>query len=438
MFGNVVTLTYDEALDGASVPSADAFEVATAGTDDVTVESVAISGTRVRLRLDEAVGDDDTVTVSYALPDDPDDPRLRDRAGNEAPALTEHAVAGATDSTAPMLRSATVNRDVLTLTYDEALYGTSVPAAIAYRVRTSAANDVTVDSVAVAGTTVTLTLGEEVLDTHTVTVSYTVPSRDPLQDSAGNEARALTGEAVENVGDTTAPVLRSATVNRHVLTLTYGEELDGGIWTPWTDAYRVRTNGANDVPVESVAVEGTTVKLTLGEEVGNATVTVSYAVPVDIDIGGPRLQDRAGNESRALTGQPVENESPTRADREIQVDSAEVRRRGVGFAMQMSEPLDTENTPPRERFTVTVNGTKVTISNVDVMGTQGAFLLVWTWTLQRGYLAATRSSSPTPTRVPETTSRSCRPPMGATSETSPSRRIPRTSCPRTGCRPRRR
>ena len=84
--GNLLVLTYDEALDGGSVPATSDFTI---GGTAVSVNTVAISGMSVTLTLSAAVTSGDTVTVSYVVPGT--NP-LRDVAGNNAAALTNAVV----------------------------------------------------------------------------------------------------------------------------------------------------------------------------------------------------------------------------------------------------------------------------------------------------------------------------------------------------------
>ena len=95
------------------------------------------------------------------------------------------------------------------LTYDQELAPVT-PAASAFELQVDPAGDtepaaaVAVNAVAVAGTTATLTLrGAVVPAGATVTVSYTSPATDPLQDLTGNPAAALAGQPVIN-GSTSA------------------------------------------------------------------------------------------------------------------------------------------------------------------------------------------------------------------------------------------
>ena len=83
----------------------------------------------------------------------------------------------------PLLESATVHLDRLTLTFDEKLKQNSVPAADAFTVTVngSEVSLASVGPVTVSGNTVTLVLAAAVASTDAVTVSYTKPSRNPLR-----------------------------------------------------------------------------------------------------------------------------------------------------------------------------------------------------------------------------------------------------------------
>ena len=102
------------------------------------------------------------------------------------------------DSTAPTLSTATVDGSSLVLTYNETLDSTSIPATSAFSVSLNSGTGAAPSNVSVVGTKVTLTLATAAVNTDTVTVTYTVPATHPVQDAAGNDAAALTSQAVTN------------------------------------------------------------------------------------------------------------------------------------------------------------------------------------------------------------------------------------------------
>ena len=193
--GSTLILTYDEALDGASVPAAGDFVVTAAGSA-ITVNGVSITGSTVTLTLATAVEANQTVTLAYTPGANP----IQDAAGNDAALLSRQTVTnntgGTTDVTPPALSGATVNGSTLVLTYDEALDGASVPAAGDFAV-TAAGSPITVNGVSITGSTVTLTLATAVEANQAVTLAYT-PGANPIQDAAGNDAALLSRQTVTN------------------------------------------------------------------------------------------------------------------------------------------------------------------------------------------------------------------------------------------------
>ena len=103
--GTTITLTYDEALDGDSVPAAAAFTVTETTSEDlsgsITVSRVAVSGMSVTLTLAKAPGSGNSVTVSYDPSDAGSGGPIRDAAGNEAPAFTSRTVTASTPDPDP-------------------------------------------------------------------------------------------------------------------------------------------------------------------------------------------------------------------------------------------------------------------------------------------------------------------------------------------------
>jgi len=115
------------------------------------------------------------------------------------------------DRTVPVLGSARVDADTITLTYTEATgLNPNAPDLANFTVKVGGST-VTVDSLDYdpVSRTVTLTLANAVTSASVVTVSYSNSSGVVVLDMAGNKAAALTNQAVTNATDTTAPTLAS-------------------------------------------------------------------------------------------------------------------------------------------------------------------------------------------------------------------------------------
>ena len=143
------------------------------------------------------------------------------------------------DMTEPSFDSAAVKGATLTITFDEDLDTSSTPAGTAFTVKvaSSKVSLANTNPVAVSGSAVTLTLANAVTAGQAVTVSYTKPASNPIQDRAGNDAVDLTDKAVTNntperavssVAFTSAPtgVLAYSTIGDPVqVTVTFTEEV---------------------------------------------------------------------------------------------------------------------------------------------------------------------------------------------------------------------
>ncbi|AWJ94861.1 hemagglutinin/hemolysin-related protein (plasmid) [Azospirillum baldaniorum] len=100
------------------------------------------------------------------------------------------------DLSAPTLVSAAVNGTALTLTYSETLFNVALDKS-AFTVKVNGVA-VEISSLYISGSTVNVTLAKEVVRYKTVTVDYTPPSSNLIQDASTNSAGGLTGQAVVN------------------------------------------------------------------------------------------------------------------------------------------------------------------------------------------------------------------------------------------------
>ena len=100
------------------------------------------------------------------------------------------------------------------LTYNEPLDGASTPSSTAFVLRV-AGDPVSINEVSVDGSEVTLTLAAPVPAGQTVSLDYTQPVSDPIQDGSGNKAQSftrwylVTDSTMTGTVDTTAPRVAS-------------------------------------------------------------------------------------------------------------------------------------------------------------------------------------------------------------------------------------
>lgn len=282
----IVALSMIEPLDAAAVPAASAFTIA-----GHTVSSLAISGSTINLTVTPAfVFGEAARTASYVQPGTNG---ARDLAGNLLDSFTGVAITNnvaATDTTAPSVSSASIANAApadIVITFNETL-AAFTPAATAFAVSGGRA----VSSVARAGSTITLTVNTPYASGDVVTVDYTKPATNPIQDAAGNQTSSFVGQTVTNnvaVADNLAPSFVSAQVANAaptVIVATMNEALATS--TPPTSAFSV----SGGKTVSGVVVDGLTLLVTVNAPYAYGdTITLTYAQPGT----SPRLQDAAGN-----------------------------------------------------------------------------------------------------------------------------------------------
>ena len=281
------------------------------------------------------------------------------------------------DDTAPMLSSASVNGNTLTLTYGETLDGSSRPGSGDFTV--AGGNSArTVSNVGVSGRAVTLTLNPAVEHGETgIRVSYR-PGTNPIQDAAGNDALGLSNEPVtNNTGDTTSPtVSRVQITSRPERNATYGAGKEIQVTVTFS---------------ENVVVTQTP-QLTLNVGGGNrtadyqsgvdATLLFSYTVAdgesdadgVSIEanrltLNGGTIRDGSNNnavldheEVAADSGHKVDGVKP-----QLAASGGEVVN-GTTLTLTYDEPLDGSSTPATGDFTVSGGDQMRTVTGVRVNG----------------------------------------------------------------------
>jgi uncharacterized repeat protein (TIGR02059 family) len=199
-----VNLVYNELLDTSSVPAGSAFTVTVAGSAR-TVSSVAIVGNVVQLTLASGVTAGQAVTVRYTQPGSD---QVKDLAGNLAPTIGSALGAtnsfGGTEAVTPVINSVQLDNSTgtsrLMVVYNELLDASNPPAIARFTVMnhsTVTATAISVTGVQVQGATVVLTLGSTLATGTPLLLTYTDPSTGNdatgvIQDLLGNDAATVT------------------------------------------------------------------------------------------------------------------------------------------------------------------------------------------------------------------------------------------------------
>ena len=305
--GKAVSLTFGEALDENSVPSASAFTVKRTPQGGAE-ETVGLSGPptiaagAVVLTLTDPVLETDAgVKVSYAMPAPGVGNRLQDQAGNDAESFTDQA-ADAIDTTQPRLERGEIDGDVVTLYFSEPLDESSGGEGDYFRVTTQCGGCdhnctatfttqprevyVSGNMVVVVGLKENKRARVDGYLTNRMTYVADTTATNRLRDLAGNPVWTPvyrfgdlwdTQEiALDNV--TGLPWPERAMVVGNRLTLTLSAPLDGGS-RPAASAFTVKVNGSavSLARANPVAVSGHTVAVSLASPVAAGdTATVSY------------------------------------------------------------------------------------------------------------------------------------------------------------------
>ena len=368
--GSDLTLTMSEAvkLDSGTGSIQDRFTLA--GSTAV-IESATISGAVVTLafRYDPDDLDDpdkhyvhelETVTLKYT-PAAGMVQLLDADQGELAVASFQLAVTNNVD-TAPVVKSISVDSDILTIVFDQPLAGTHGPPyhndigqpLNSFRVRVGGAlrefRPTTID-----GVNVRIRLLQPVLPTDTVTVQYTRTTTMPLTDRSDspNPVIPFDPQAVTNV---TPAAPRSAAVDGTSLQVVFDSALSATAPSKTTLAVRVNDAAA---AVSSVAASGSTLTLTLSVAVAEgASVAIAYTPPAAMS-GVTGLTDGRSRAVRAFSRTVDNNTDTTPVPLSATVD------RGT---MTIRFDQSVVGSPPTTAFSVTEAGAARAVSRVQLSG----------------------------------------------------------------------
>ena len=191
---SLIEMTYNLNLANI-VPAISAFTIMVNSVDR-SVSSVAISGAKVLLTLASAVVYGDVVTVVYNKPAiNP----IKTTSGGEAASLSAQAVTNRVLPVIPTYVSSAIENatpSVIEITFNLSLTNI-VPAASAFLVNVNSVARI-VNSVAISGPKILLTLASQVVYGDVVNFAYTKPATNPLQTSSGGQAATLSAQTVDN------------------------------------------------------------------------------------------------------------------------------------------------------------------------------------------------------------------------------------------------
>ncbi len=353
---DVITLTYSESLDPASVPDKSAFMLSGRNSPP-QVESVAISGNTVTLAMSAVIQGELSPEYQLAYTPPSESPLQQADGAQQAEEFSGELVSSSTPTTNPEVQGATVNGATLEIEFDHPLK--NVAPASAFTI--GGQDGVSVTAASFSGTVVTLTLSPAVTAGSTITVSYVKPNPPPRVEARNNRnADSFSNRAVVNNTVAPTPVLSGAQISADgaVLTLTFSLALDSSsAGTPGTATFSL---GGTDAAVESVSVDGTSVTLALDPPAdAGESVTVTYAPPGDATQ--PRLrslahsQAAAGFDMEAVTNQADGKPRPTAAT----VD-------GPALVVRFDRAVDGASIPAASAFTV--SGSSATVTGAAILG----------------------------------------------------------------------
>ena len=285
------------------------------------------------------------------------------------------------ETTPPELSSASVDGATLTLTFDDALDTGDALDRSAFTV-TVAGSGRGVDTAAVSGSMVTLTLVTEVAAGDTVTVDYTAPTGESavrLQDLSGNAAPSFSGQEVTNDTAPEQPLEPSQTERSpqgelDILGSPTGLQVarhgSGKLVASWIapdtgpvpTGYTVRWKESGDDWADRNDVSEAHITNGFWHIITGLTDGTEYAVRVIATT-----DDAESEPSGEVTATPAETTPP-------ELSSASVD--GARLTLTFNEALDTGETPDRSAFPVTVAGSGRGVDTVAVSGSAVTLTLV--------------------------------------------------------------
>ena len=216
------------------------------------------------------------------------------------------------DAAPPMQVSASVRGLSLVLVYDEPLDPASMPATGAYTVTATVGATTTnpaVSEVSIYGIWVTLALDAAPAAGATVTLAYAPPASNPVQDEAGNDAPAFSGQEVKgaagNTAATGAPTITgTAEVGETLTAVTTGIADADGLTSPTYTYQWIRVNGTE----ADIAGENSTTYTLVDADLGT---TLKVRVSFTDDASNSETLTSAATATVGAAGNTAATGAPT-------------------------------------------------------------------------------------------------------------------------------
>jgi uncharacterized repeat protein (TIGR02059 family) len=359
----ILEISYD--LNMANiVPAISAFTVVVNSVNRA-VTTVAISGSKIQLTLASPVVYGNIVSVSYTTPTIN---QLQSVSGGLATSFNAKPVTNSCISPAPVYISSVVENATPTLvgiTFSLSLDNKATPAS-SFDVQVNSVSR-TVNSVAIVGGKVQLTLASAVLFGDIVTVAYTIPASNPLQTVSGGQAESFSAKSVTNNCISSNPtyfnsVIENATPSRLEITFT----LDLANIVPATSSFNVQVNTISRT-VNLIEIAGSKVRLSLSSPVAYGDiVTVAYTSPASFQLQtisgilAPSFSTKTVTNNCLPTlpvyiSSAVENTTPSILEMTYNVNLANIVPSPTAFNVQV-------NSVNRGVISVTIVGAKVRLT----------------------------------------------------------------------------
>ena len=373
--GKSIVLSYDENLGGTKA-STDMFTVKLDSGKTVTVTDVSIKDKEVTLKLNTPIYQGDNVSIDYSSGDkkhqDPSNPAIQDKAGNDADNLSGHPVSNNSNATEPSLNITHAIDDVKPQTGNVMHQGHSndkTPTLVITLNRTLEEGEV-VTVYDKAGTK----LGEATAETNA---------------AGGTEYHFTTAELSEGIAEFTAKVHKG----KDLVTSSNNFSLNIDLIAPDYKAtveiqdddgiinLKEKTDGVKvKITAPAEAQEGDVIEVKAGND-----VIATYTVGTDIKAGEDKkadiptgkipadgkdalkvtatITDKAGNTGEASEATATVDTTPPSIDGTPTIDKT-----GKELKIPFNEELKggDANAPTAKDFTITVNGTNIKPDGVSI------------------------------------------------------------------------